>query len=99
MALSFWLWTTVFIPPVWELEEDDHYFFFACSDFPEGVVNMVYGLGPSAGEALITHPDVPIVSFTGSTGTGKHIAQATAPMFKKLSLEVSKTVYVDCWDL
>lgn len=57
-------------------------------DFPAGVINMVFGLGPTAGEALVTHPEVPLVSFTGSTLTGKHIAQATAPMFKKLSLEV-----------
>lgn len=57
-------------------------------DFPAGVVNMVFGTGPSAGEALVSHPEVPLVSFTGSTATGKHIAQVTAPMFKKLSLEV-----------
>nr|XP_053628544.1 2-aminomuconic semialdehyde dehydrogenase-like [Cherax quadricarinatus] len=56
-------------------------------DFPAGVVNMVFGLGPTAGEALVTHPDVPLISFTGSTVTGRHIAQVAAPMFKKLSLE------------
>ncbi|XP_042237511.1 2-aminomuconic semialdehyde dehydrogenase-like [Homarus americanus] len=69
-------------------------------DFPAGVVNMVFGLGPSAGEALVTHPDVPLVSFTGSTVTGRHIAQATAPMFKKLSLEMggknAAVVFSDC---
>ncbi|KAG7160260.1 2-aminomuconic semialdehyde dehydrogenase-like [Homarus americanus] len=68
--------------------------------FPAGVVNMVFGLGPSAGEALVTHPDVPLVSFTGSTVTGRHIAQATAPMFKKLSLEMggknAAVVFSDC---
>lgn len=55
---------------------------------------MVFGRGPSAGQALITHPQVPLVSFTGSTLTGKLIAQATAPMFKKLSLEVSACLVV-----
>lgn len=70
------------------------------ADFPAGVVNMVFGLGKTAGEALVTHPDVPLVSFTGSTVTGKHIAQATAPMLKKLSLEMggknAATVFSDC---
>ncbi|XP_042893530.1 2-aminomuconic semialdehyde dehydrogenase-like [Penaeus japonicus] len=70
------------------------------ADFPAGVVNMVFGTGPSAGEALVTHPDVPLVSFTGSTTTGKHIAQVAAPMFKKLSLEMggknAAVVFGDC---
>ncbi|XP_045131047.1 2-aminomuconic semialdehyde dehydrogenase-like isoform X2 [Portunus trituberculatus] len=70
------------------------------ADFPAGVVNMVFGRGPSAGQALITHPQVPLVSFTGSTLTGKLIAQATAPMFKKLSLEMggknAAVVFDDC---
>ncbi|KAG0715505.1 Aldehyde dehydrogenase family 8 member A1 [Chionoecetes opilio] len=39
------------------------------ADLPAGVVNMVFGRGPSAGQALITHPQVPLVSFTGSTAT------------------------------
>lgn len=64
------------------------YYKLVLPDFPSGVVNMVFGTGPSAGEALVSHPDVPLVSFTGSTATGKHIAQVAAPMFKKLSLEV-----------
>ncbi|XP_066967947.1 2-aminomuconic semialdehyde dehydrogenase-like isoform X2 [Macrobrachium rosenbergii] len=70
------------------------------ADFPAGVVNMVYGLGNPTGEALVTHPDVPIISFTGSTATGGRIAQATAPMFKKLSLEMggknAAVVFSDC---
>ncbi|KAK8407533.1 hypothetical protein O3P69_002230 [Scylla paramamosain] len=70
------------------------------ADFPAGVVNIVFGRGPSAGQALITHPQVPLVSFTGSTLTGKFIAQATAPMFKKLSLEMggknAAVVFDDC---
>jgi len=50
---------------------------------------MVYGLGPQAGEALVTHPQVPILSFTGGTVTGVHISEKAAPYCKKLSLEVS----------
>lgn len=55
---------------------------------PKGVLNIVHGLGSKTGDPLTTHPDVPIVSFTGGTVTGKHIATVTAPMFKKLSLEL-----------
>ena len=55
---------------------------------PKGVLNIVHGLGSRTGDPLTTHPDTPIVSFTGGTVTGKHIATVTAPMFKKLSLEL-----------
>lgn len=55
---------------------------------PKGVLNIVHGLGSKIGDPLTTHPDTPIVSFTGGTVTGKHIATVTAPMFKKLSLEL-----------
>ena len=55
---------------------------------PKGVLNIVHGLGSKTGDPLTMHPDVPIVSFTGGTLTGKHIASVTAPMFKKLSLEM-----------
>ena len=55
---------------------------------PKGVLNIVHGLGSRTGDHLTTHPDTPIVSFTGGTVTGKHIATVTAPMFKKLSLEL-----------
>ena len=58
------------------------------SGVPPGVVNIVFGTGPRAGEALVTHPDVPIISFTGSTLVGKHIQAVSAPYIKKLSLEV-----------
>ena len=54
---------------------------------PRGVLNIVHGLGSKVGDPLTTHIDTPIVSFTGGTVTGKHIASVTAPMFKKLSLE------------
>ena len=55
---------------------------------PKGVLNIVHGLGSRTGDPLTTHPDTPIVSFTGGTVTGKHIASVTSPMFKKLSLEL-----------
>ena len=55
---------------------------------PKGVLNIVHGLGSRVGDTLTKHPDTPIVSFTGGTVTGKHIASVTAPMFKKLSLEL-----------
>ncbi len=55
---------------------------------PKGVLNIVHGLGSKVGDPLTTHIDTPIVSFTGGTVTGKHIASVTAPMFKKLSLEL-----------
>ena len=57
-------------------------------DFPPGTINIVHGEGKVTGEALITHPDVPLISFTGGSVTGAHIAQTVAPNFKKLSLEL-----------
>jgi aminomuconate-semialdehyde/2-hydroxymuconate-6-semialdehyde dehydrogenase len=56
--------------------------------FPRGVFNIVHGLGGEAGNAIVEHPDVPLISFTGGTSTGEHIARTAAPMFKKLSLEL-----------
>ena len=58
------------------------------SDLPPGVVNFVFGCGPTAGEALVTHPDVPLISFTGSTVVGQRITEKSAPFCKKLSLEL-----------
>ncbi|PVV00145.1 hypothetical protein BB559_000084 [Furculomyces boomerangus] len=58
------------------------------SGIPDGVVNMVFGLGAEAGSSIVSHPDIPIISFTGGTITGKRIASAAAPMFKNLSLEL-----------
>ncbi len=55
---------------------------------PPGVVNIVFGTGPRAGAPLTAHPDVPLISFTGGTETGKTIAQTAAPLFKRLSLEL-----------
>ena len=55
---------------------------------PAGVVNLVSGDGPGAGAPLAPHKDVPVVSFTGSTSTGRIIAQNCAPDFKHYSLEM-----------
>ncbi|XP_053316799.1 2-aminomuconic semialdehyde dehydrogenase [Spea bombifrons] len=55
---------------------------------PPGVVNLVFGTGPRAGEAIVCHPDVPIISFTGSTVTAQRIIEKSAPCCKKLSLEL-----------
>ncbi|RME87758.1 MAG: aldehyde dehydrogenase [Anaerolineae bacterium] len=60
----------------------------ACRHLPPGVVNVVTGYGPEAGEPLVTHPDVPLVAFTGSLAVGQHIAALAAPMMKRLHLEL-----------
>ncbi|UJJ58995.1 aldehyde dehydrogenase [Rhodanobacter denitrificans] len=56
--------------------------------FPPGVLNIVQGRGPSVGEAIVEHPAVKAVSFTGSTATGARIAAIAAAQFKKVSLEM-----------
>lgn len=67
---------------------------------PPGVLNIVHGLGPKAGEAIVRHPQVKAVSFTGSTRAGAEIARIAAPMFKKLSLELGgknpNLIFADC---
>ncbi len=55
---------------------------------PEGVVNIVFGPGNPTGEALIHHPDVKIISFTGSTITGRYVAVEAAKALKRVSLEM-----------
>uniref|UniRef100_A0A5F5PND2 Aldehyde dehydrogenase 8 family member A1 n=1 Tax=Equus caballus TaxID=9796 RepID=A0A5F5PND2_HORSE len=55
---------------------------------PPGVVNIVFGTGPRVGEALVSHPEVPVISFTGSQPTAERITQLSAPHCKKLSLEL-----------
>ena len=55
---------------------------------PPGVLNVVHGRGPVVGARLVEHPDVPTVTFTGSTRAGREIAGVAAPMFKKLALEM-----------
>lgn len=60
-----------------------------CADFiPAGVLNVVVGYGSEAGEALITHPGVDKISFTGSTATGARVMQAAAERIVPVSLEL-----------
>jgi len=67
---------------------------------PPGVLNIVHGLGSKAGDAIVKHPDIKAVSFTGGTATGAHIAKTAGPMFKKLSLELGgknpNIIFADC---
>jgi aminomuconate-semialdehyde/2-hydroxymuconate-6-semialdehyde dehydrogenase len=67
---------------------------------PPGVLNIVHGTGSQAGAALVAHPDVPVISFTGGTRTGATIARSAAPLFKKLSLELGgknpNIIFADC---
>lgn len=55
---------------------------------PAGVLNIVHGTGPHCGEAIVKHPLIKAISFTGSTRAGARIASLAAPVFKKLSLEL-----------
>lgn len=59
-----------------------------CAGVPPGVVNIVFGSGSKAGNAIVTHPEIPLVSFTGSTATGALITERSARHFKKISLEL-----------
>nr|WP_300151423.1 aldehyde dehydrogenase family protein [Propionicimonas sp.] len=60
----------------------------AAAHLPPGVFNVVTGLGPEAGEALVQHPSVRHVAFTGSVETGRHIAVTAAGLLKKVTLEL-----------
>jgi len=55
---------------------------------PRGVINLVYGPGSTAGERLIRHPDVDLISFTGSSEMGRHVAQAAGADLKRVHLEL-----------
>jgi len=67
---------------------------------PAGVFNVVHGYGHEAGQAIVAHPQIKGISFTGGTETGKRVAATAAPMFKKLSLELGgknpSIVFADC---
>ena len=67
---------------------------------PKGVLNIVHGLGTTTGQAIVEHPDIKAISFTGGTATGAHIVRVAAPMFKKLSLELGgknpNIIFADC---
>jgi aminomuconate-semialdehyde/2-hydroxymuconate-6-semialdehyde dehydrogenase len=55
---------------------------------PPGVLNIVHGTGPNVGAAITAHPKITTLSFTGGTVTGRKVAEAGAPLFKKISLEL-----------
>ena len=55
---------------------------------PEGVLNLVQGIGEEAGAALVAHPEVNVVSFTGSSETGREVAKVCAEHYKKVALEM-----------
>ncbi|MDC3406438.1 aldehyde dehydrogenase [Bacteroidia bacterium] len=67
---------------------------------PAGVLNIVHGLGSSTGNSIISSDDIDLVSFTGGTSTGAHIAKIVAPKFKKMSLELGgknpNIIFDDC---
>ncbi|MEI7977632.1 MAG: aldehyde dehydrogenase [Bacteroidota bacterium] len=67
---------------------------------PKGVLNIVHGLGGKVGSAIVSHPGISVISFTGGTKTGAEIARVAAPMFKKLSLELGgknpNIIFADC---
>lgn len=67
---------------------------------PAGVLNIVHGLGNEVGQAMVEHPLIKAISFTGGTATGKRIISTAGPMFKKLSLELGgknpTLIFEDC---
>ncbi len=67
---------------------------------PPGVLNIIQGQGPTAGAAIVQHPQIKAISFTGSTRAGAEIARIAAPVFKKLSLELGgknpNIIFADC---
>ncbi len=67
---------------------------------PDGVLNIIHGEGGTAGDAIVKHPRIKAISFTGGTNTGEYIARTAAPMFKKLSLELGgknpNIIFADC---
>jgi aminomuconate-semialdehyde/2-hydroxymuconate-6-semialdehyde dehydrogenase len=67
---------------------------------PPGVINILHGYGHEVGQALVEHPEVPVISFTGGTITGGHISQSVAKMFKKTSFELGgknpNIIFADC---
>lgn len=61
---------------------------FEEAGLPEGVANIVFGAGSEVGTAMIEHPDIRVISFTGSTDTGRRVAEACGRNLKKVSLEM-----------
>ncbi len=69
---------------------------------PKGVFNLVTGTGPAVGEALAAHPDVDMVSFTGSTRAGRRVSEVAAATVKRVALELggkSASIILDDADL
>ncbi len=70
------------------------------AELPAGALNIIHGRGETAGEALVRHPQVGCLSFTGGTQTGAQIAGRAAPAFKKISLELGgknpNLIFADC---
>src|SRR6266513_853095 len=60
----------------------------AAAGIPDGVVNIVHGYGEEAGDALVRHPDVPVITFTGSRETGIAVTKAAADLLKHVHLEL-----------
>ena len=58
------------------------------SGFPRGVLNVVHGLGAECGAAIVAHPGIPVISFTGGTSTGERIMSVAGPMFKTTAMEL-----------
>ena len=67
-----------------------HFLGKVCTEIglPSGVLNIVHGYGPEIGQAIVEHPKIKAISFTGGTQTGRIVAKTAAPLFKKLSLEL-----------
>jgi alpha-ketoglutaric semialdehyde dehydrogenase len=61
---------------------------FAEAGLPPGVLNLVHGFGEEAGEALVAHPDVPVITFTGSRATGIRVTKVAADHLKRVHLEL-----------
>ncbi|GFO27093.1 aldehyde dehydrogenase family 8 member a1 [Plakobranchus ocellatus] len=73
---------------------------FQDAGLPKGVVNIVLGYGKTAGQAIVVHPRIPLISFTGGTATAEHIRRSAAHLCKKFSLELGgknpAIVFDDC---
>lgn len=73
---------------------------FSDAGAPAGLLNVVQGLGPEAGQAMLEHPGIKAVSFTGGTATGRHLAATAGAGLKKVSLELGgknpSLVFADC---
>ncbi len=70
------------------------------ANLPKGVLNIIHGYGHIAGSAIVSHPKIKAITFTGGTKTGEAIAKVAAPMFKKISLELGgknpNIIFADC---